>query len=85
MGVVRARVIFPYKVGHFFNAAGPLRADLVKFTVASRDVPRGERPRGVPLRRGLARCGGGRSVGDIYRDAPGWAGDIYVGRGYIYM
>ncbi len=40
MGVVRARVIFPYKVGHFFSSAGPLRADLVKFTIASRDVPR---------------------------------------------
>jgi hypothetical protein len=50
MGVVRARVIFPYKVGHFFSSAGPLRADLVKFTVASRDVPRGARPLGAPLR-----------------------------------
>jgi hypothetical protein len=30
MGVVRARLTLPYKVGHFFSSAGPLRADLVK-------------------------------------------------------
>ena len=36
MGVVRVRCTFPYKVGHFFSTAGPLRADLVKFTVVSR-------------------------------------------------
>jgi hypothetical protein len=41
MEVVRARVTFPYKVGHFFKSAGPLRADLVKFRSGSRDFPCG--------------------------------------------
>jgi hypothetical protein len=45
MGVHRARVIFPYKVGHFFNSAGPLRADLVKFAVVSGRVTLGRGPR----------------------------------------
>jgi hypothetical protein len=36
MGVHRARLTFPYKVGHFVKSAGPLRADLVKIRNASR-------------------------------------------------
>jgi hypothetical protein len=36
MGVHRARLTFPCKVGHFFKSAGPLRADLVKIRNASR-------------------------------------------------
>lgn len=36
---VRARLPLPYRVGHRFTRADPLRADLVKFNVDSTSVP----------------------------------------------
>jgi hypothetical protein len=64
MEMVRARVTFPYKVGHFFISAGPLRADLVKFRGGSRDFPCGgaaaRPPAAPPLRCGRVP-GAGRS------------------------
>jgi hypothetical protein len=81
MGVVRARVIFPYKVGHFFSSAGPLRADLVKFVFASRDFPRGPRPRRVlAAAPGRPPCGAVRCSAVCSRGATGRSAAIDVGR-----
>jgi len=77
MEVARARLTCPYKVGHFFTSAGPLRADLVKIRNASRDLA---------VRRVLARGGGG--TGAIYgrpmhSRSEGGAG--YIGRERVGM
>lgn len=84
MGVVRARVTFPYKVGQLFSSAGPLRADLVKFVFASRDFPRAARPRWVlaaaPGRPPAVRCGALRCSAVCSRGATGRSVAINVGR-----
>jgi hypothetical protein len=86
MGVVRARVIFPYKVGHLFNPAGPLRADLVKSTIASRDIRAAGGRRTPLLRCPGAPCGvfsrrGGETGGSVGGSTQG---RMWKGRG-IYM
>ena len=86
MEVVRARLTFPYKVGHFFKSADPLRADLVKIRNASRDLV--VRPgaggawsgaSGVPcgvFSRVAAVGPGGFTTGDRCIDGPREARDI---------
>lgn len=95
MGVVRARVTFPYKVGHFVTWADPLRADLVKIRDASRDPPvrclgccqclvrclRGAR---AARSRAWRRRDGGLA-GDCCIGGPRQAQDISAGRGWTWI
>jgi len=95
MGVVRARVTFPYKVGHFFTGAGPLRGDLVKFGFRSRGlrggatrlsrtgVPRVTCP-STPAPKARRRTGGAtsRALGPSPDTPPGIPRHLFPGYPY---
>lgn len=70
MEVVRARLPLPYRVGHRFTRADPLRAPLVKFNVDSTSVPEPAWPSAPvrPARRAPSICG--RAAGQLASSTP---------------